>query len=136
VKLLRGRLEVSTRSRDAEVVRRLLDAWYRLRAEEVFAQRITACAAKASWITAIPGFRLLTMRTQWGSCSPKGELLLNPLLVKAPGPCVEYVVFHELCHLKEHNHSKRFYELLGALLPDWQTWKSELDESAEHLLNR
>jgi predicted metal-dependent hydrolase len=136
VKLLRGRLEVSTRSRDAEVVRRLLDAWYRQRAEEVFARRITACAAKASWMTTMPGFRLLTMRTQWGSCSPKGELLLNPNLVKAPGPCVEYVVFHELCHLKEHNHSKRFYELLGALLPDWQTWKSELDESAEHLLNR
>lgn len=136
VKLLRGRLEVTTQSKDAEVVRSLLDAWYRLRAEDVFKRRIAACAAMASWIKTTPGFRLLTMRTQWGSCSPKGELLLNPHLVKARGPCADYVIFHELCHLKEHNHSKRFYELLGGLLPDWQKWKSELDESAEHLLNR
>lgn len=136
VKLLRGRLEMTTWRRDARKIRALLDAWYRVRAEDVFARRIAACAAKASWIKATPGFRLLTMRTQWGSCSPKGELLLNPHLVKAPGPCSDYVIFHELCHLKEHNHSKRFYELLGGLLPDWQEWKSELDESAEHLLNR
>lgn len=136
VKLLRGRLEVTTRSKDADVVRALLDAWYRLRAEDVFARRIAACAAMASWIKTTPGFRLLTMRTQWGSCSPKGKLLLNPHLVKAPGPCVDYVIFHELCHLKEHNHSAKFYSLLGGLLPDWQKWKSELDELAEHLLNR
>ncbi|HCZ15007.1 MAG TPA: metal-dependent hydrolase, partial [Candidatus Accumulibacter sp.] len=48
------------------------------------------------------------MKTQWGSCSPKSELLLNPLLVKAPSYCVDYVIFHELCHLNEHNHSSRF----------------------------
>ena len=136
VKLLRGRLEVTTRTRDARKIRALLEAWYRQRAEDVFARRIATCAAKASWIKTTPGFRLLTMRTQWGSCSPKGELLLNPHLVKAPGPCADYVIFHELCHLKEHNHSERFYELLGGLLPDWQKWKSQLDESAEHLLNR
>jgi hypothetical protein len=75
------------------------------------------------------------MKTQWGSCSPKGELLLNPLLVKAPGHCVDYVIFHELCHLKEHNHSQRFYELLGGLLPDWEKRKAELDGLAEQLLN-
>lgn len=136
VKLLRGKLEVRTRARDAGKVRTLLDAWYRQRAEEMFARRIAACAAQAPWIKTTPGFRLLTMRTQWGSCSPKGDLLLNPHLVKAPGPCVDYVIFHELCHLKEHNHSAKFYSLLGGLLPDWQKWKSELDELAEHLLNR
>ncbi len=136
VKLLRGKLEVRTRSRDAGKVRALLDAWYRQRAKDMFARRIAECAAKAPWIRTVPGFRLLTMRTQWGSCSPKGDLLLNPHLVKAPGPCQDYVIFHELCHLKEHNHSAKFYSLLGGLLPDWQQWKSELDELAEHLLNR
>lgn len=136
VKLLRGKLEVRTRIRDADKVRALLDAWYRQRAEDVFARRIAACAADVPWLKTAPGFRLLTMRTQWGSCSPKGELVLNPHLVKAPGPCVDYVIFHELCHLKEHNHSAKFYSLLSGLLPDWQKWKSELDELAEHLLNR
>lgn len=136
VKLLGGRLEVKTRRRDPAKVRALLDAWYRRRAEDVFARRIAQCAAKAPWLKAAPGFRLLTMRTQWGSCSPKGDLLLNPLLVKAPGPCIDYVILHELCHLKEHNHGARFYRLLGGRLPDWEKWKSELDDLADHLLNR
>lgn len=136
VKLLRGRLEVRTRDRDANKVRALLDAWYRRRAEEVFTRRIADCAAKVPWLKTAPDFRLLTMRTQWGSCSPKGDLLLNPLLVRAPGYCVDYVIFHEICHLREHNHSVRFYSLLGALFPEWEKKKGELDGLAEYLLNR
>jgi len=76
------------------------------------------------------------MRTQWGSCSPKGDVLLNPYLVKAPKACIEYVVAHELCHLREHNHSERFYRLLSRVLPDWEARKAELDNLAELLLNR
>lgn len=136
VKLLRGRLEIRTRSRDPSKVRALLDGWYRQRAEDVFTRRLADCVAQVRWLKADPNLRLLTMKTQWGSCSPKGELLLNPLLVKAPGYCVDYVIFHELCHLKEHNHSRRFYQLLGGLLPDWDKRKAELDGLAEYLLNR
>lgn len=136
VKLLGGKLEVRTLTKSAANVRVLLDAWYRQRAQDVFARRVAACAAKAPWVKTAPGFRLRTMRIQWGSCSPKGDLLLNPLLAKASGPCIDYVIFHELCHLKEHNHSARFYRLLGRVMPDWQKWKSELDELADHLLNR
>ncbi|WP_235581275.1 MULTISPECIES: M48 family metallopeptidase [unclassified Rhizobacter] len=55
------------------------------------------------------------MRTQRGSCSPKGEVVLNPLLEKAPTPCINYVITHELCHLKELNHSPRFYRMLVTL---------------------
>jgi predicted metal-dependent hydrolase len=75
------------------------------------------------------------MRTRWGSCSPKGEVVLNPLLVKAPTPCIDYVVTHELCHLKELNHGPRFYRMLGMAMPDWQERKQRLDEMAETLLN-
>ena len=49
---------------------------------------------------------------------------------------MDYVIFHELCHLKEHNHSARFYKLLNAMLPDWERRKLELDELAERLLNQ
>jgi predicted metal-dependent hydrolase len=136
VKLLRGRLEVTTQSKDAEGVRGLLDVWYRQRAEEVFLRRMVECVANVRWLKAAPEFRLLNMRTQWGSCSPKGDVLLNPQLVKAPRPCVDYVILHELCHLKIHNHSPQFYALLAAMLPDWEERKSELDALAENLLNR
>lgn len=136
VKLLRGRLEIRTRTKDVASIRALLDAWYRRHAEEVFARRIAECAAKTPWLKTIPSFRMLTMRTQWGSCSPKGDLILNPILVKAPSPCIDYVIFHELCHLREHNHSPRFYRLLSSLLPNWEKWKAELDRLAAHMLNR
>ena len=136
VKLLGGRLEVITHSRQAAQIRVLLDAWYRQRAEEVFGRRLLECAGGLRWLKQLPGFRLRVMQTQWGSCSPKGELVLNPQLVKAPRHCIDYVIFHELCHLKEHNHSPLYYRLLSRVLPDWEQRKLELDGLAEMLLNR
>lgn len=137
VRLWRGRLEVMTPDRELATVRRLLDSWYRERAGEMFARAIAEVAPRMGRQQAtLPGFRLLAMKTQWGSCSPRGELLLNPHLVKAPRACIDYVVAHELCHVQEHNHSERFYRLLGRVLPDWAERKAELDDLAEALLNR
>jgi len=75
------------------------------------------------------------MKTQWGSCSPTGAILLNPHLVKAPRECIDYVISHELCHLKEHNHSPRYYRLLSKIMPRWEVVKARLDGMAELLLN-
>jgi predicted metal-dependent hydrolase len=136
VRMWRGRLEVTTRVRDAAVIRALLEAWYRDRAKDVFARRLAEVGAQARWLKALPAFRVVSMRTQWGSCSPKGELLLNPHLVKAPRTCIDYVISHELCHLKEHNHSPEYYRLLSKTLPDWEARKQELDDMAEQILNR
>ena len=134
VRLARGQLVIRTDRQDRDTVRRLLDAWYRRRAREVFGRRIAELAARFDWLDAPPAFGLREMRTQWGSCSPAQSLLLNPLLVKAPAACIDYVIIHELCHLKEHNHSPRFYRLLEAALPDWRRRKSGLDDMAEELL--
>ncbi|MCH8867611.1 MAG: M48 family metallopeptidase, partial [Proteobacteria bacterium] len=75
------------------------------------------------------------MKKQWGSCSPKGRLSLNPMLVKAPRQCIDYVVVHELCHMKHHNHSDEYYALLTRRLPDWQERKQRLDDLAERILS-
>lgn len=136
VKLHRGKLMATIPNRNAMLVRDLLEQWYRTRAEDIFARRLADCVARARWLKTIPSFRLLRMRTQWGSCSPKGYLLLNPVLVKAPRICVDYVICHELCHLKEHNHSIEYYRLLRTLLPDWEERKLALDDMAEQILNR
>ena len=64
------------------------------------------------------------MKTQWGSCSPPGTIL-NPHLVKAPRECIDCVISHELCDLKEHNHSPRYYRLLGKIMPSWEGVKPE-----------
>lgn len=130
VKLLRGRLEVSVRSKSAEKVRELLADWYRVRAKEVFAKRLDALLEQALWATQRPPLRILTMQTQWGSCSPNGRMTLNPHLVKAPRECIDYVILHELCHIAEHNHSDRFYRLMGQVMPNWEKTKQRLDERA------
>jgi predicted metal-dependent hydrolase len=135
VKLLRGQIRVEEPSRHADAIRQHLSAWYRARAAAVFERRLTDIASRVTWLKEIPEWRLVRMRRQWGSCSPAGVILLNPHLVKAPSNCVEYVICHEICHLREHNHSPRYYRLLGQIMPGWELVKRKLDSMAELLLN-
>lgn len=130
VRLFRGKLEVTVKEKDAAKVRSLLSDWYRGKAKEIFPARLEAALEQTLWVKEIPPLRVLAMKTQWGSCSPNGRLTLNPHLVKAPRECIDYVILHELCHLKEHNHSKRFYRLMGRVMPDWETTKRRLDDGA------
>ncbi|WP_061706636.1 YgjP family zinc-dependent metalloprotease [Pseudenterobacter timonensis] len=134
VKLLRGKLEVSVRIKNAEKVRELLTDWYKARAKETFAKRLDAVLEHALWVTERPLLRIQTMQTQWGSCSPNGKITLNPYLVKAPRECVDYVVLHELCHLAEFNHSERFYRLMTQVMPHWEEVKERLDGMANVIL--
>ena len=67
------------------------------------------------------------MKTNWGSMSPGGILLLNPELIKAPVSCLEYVITHELCHLRYREHNADFYGLLQSYLPDWEKRKLRLE---------
>lgn len=130
VKLLRGKLEVSVRIKSADKVKKLLDDWYKARAKETFVKRLDAMLEQALWVKERPPLRLMTMQTQWGSCSPHGRITLNPHLVKAPRECIDYVILHELCHLAEHNHSERFYRLMNQVMPKWEKTKERLDGMA------
>lgn len=134
VKLLRGRLEVSVRTKAAAKVQALLAQWYQARAREVFTKRLDAMLEQALWVETRPPLRLMRMQTQWGSCSPSGRLTLNPHLVKAPRECIDYVILHELCHLAEHNHSERFYRLMSQVMPNWQQTKTRLDSMAPAII--
>ena len=119
----------------AETVKALIDDWYQQKATAIFNERLAALLPKASWVTGTPSFRVLAMSKQWGSCSSKGSLMLNPHLVKAPKECIDYVILHELCHIAEHNHSEQFWRLLTQVLPNWKAVKAKLDDMAELYLN-
>ena len=135
VKLLRGVLEVQVRKVSPEKTKAMLLDWYRVRAREVFDRRLEEVVSKTLWVSDKPSIRLLSMQTQWGSCSPKGQLTLNPHLVKAPRECIDYVLLHELCHIAEHNHSERFYRLMNQVMPRWKKVKVRLDGMAYFYLN-
>ncbi len=133
VKLLQGVLQVYTPS--AEKTRTLLMGWYKQRANDVFDRRLEALLDKIWWLEDKPAFTLRMMQTQWGNCSPAGVLTLNPHLVKAPTPCIDYVLLHEICHIAEHNHSQQFYRLVEQIMPQWQSVKTRLDNMAYFYLN-
>jgi predicted metal-dependent hydrolase len=73
-------------------------------------------------------------RTRWGSCSPSGTLSFNWRLVLAPFDVLDYVVVHEVCHLREANHSRRFWSLVETRRPAWREQKRWLDEHGPELL--
>lgn len=65
-------------------------------------------------------------RSKWGSCSSKKNLNFNYQIAHLPPHLADYVVVHELCHLAELNHSKKFWELVATVLPNWRALRAEL----------
>jgi predicted metal-dependent hydrolase len=128
-----GFIVVKVPEHEPAMIRATLDAWYRLKARELFADRLAAVAAPLRWVKQTPPTRLQFMTVQWGSCSPAGRITLNPLLIKAPRECIDYVLLHELCHLLHHNHSPKFYKTLGRHMPRWRVIKEKLDNMAEEV---
>jgi len=103
---------------------RLLEATLRDAARRHFAQRLAHFAPVLG--VAVPPLRLSSARTRWGSCSGRGNIALNWRLLLLPPAIVDYVVCHELAHLKEMNHSPRFWSVVETLCPDWRQRRLEL----------
>ena len=124
--LLRGR-ELFVHVADTanrQVVEQVVTQWYQREAEVLFRQRV---AHYAPLMRVSPGVvALSSARTQWGSCTARGTVRLNWHLVKMPLRLIDYVVVHELAHLIEMNHSPAFWEVVAAVLPDYQRRRSEL----------
>jgi len=134
VKLVHGRLLIETPTpNNPEKVRTLLQDWYRLRAKAIFAERYALCVKQVAKleIQHQQGFQLRFMSNRWGSCTAQGNIILNPELIAAPKDCIDYVITHELCHLRERNHSQAFYKLLSVVMKDWELRRKRLNEMVE-----
>jgi predicted metal-dependent hydrolase len=107
----------------------LLHAWYARQAGPKFAESLERVWPRFAEFNLVrPTLSVRSMRTRWGSCTPRtARIRLSPELVRARPECLDYVLLHECCHLLVGDHSKAFYDLQTRLMPDWERWKAELN---------
>jgi hypothetical protein len=129
VKLSRGYFFITLPDQtDTGRVRSLLTDWYRCQARRVFRERLDLCFERLRFLKLdYPALDIRRMDTRWGSCTPEGKIMLNLALIQAPKPYIDYVIVHELCHLKEHHHGPAFYRLLDRAMPNWQQRREALN---------
>lgn len=129
VVLRSGLFHVVAKSKNEEEVKRVLDSWYRSRASEQFERRLRQWS---EWCSrrglSSPKLRIRLMAKRWGSASPDGAIQLNPELIRASSACIDYVIAHEVCHLKYPNHGPQFRNLLQSLCPDHARLKAKLEQ--------
>ena len=122
-----------SKSYSPDTIKRMevMDRRYRQAAREYFTKR---CAHYHPFTGGC--YRRITIRdqkTRWGSCSSTGTLSFNYRLMFAPPRVLDYVVVHELCHLTHMNHSREFWNLVSAVMPDYQKYKAWLKEHGQEL---
>lgn len=132
VRLQGAYIHITSPTKQPAQVKALLDGWLRERALAQFTARLEKWK---SWCEArklpTPTVRLLRMPKRWGSSHRNGQILLNPELVRAPAICVDYVIVHEVCHLKHPQHDRAFFRLLSEVFPNWQKVKARLERYAQ-----
>lgn len=117
-------------SADRELVRRRMERWYLDRARVVFTRRLAEVVRSTPRLALKepPPLLVRRLRKRWGSCSPEGRILMNVDAVKLPVGCIDYLLVHELCHLRVPHHGAEFWRLLTLCMPDWERWRRRLDE--------
>ena len=109
--------------------------------EELFNRSMKVIPERVAYYAGKIGVRvgritIRNQRTRWGSCSAKGNLNFNCLLMLTPMEVIDSVVVHELCHLKELNHSKRFYDEVLKAYPEYYKWNKWLKENGPAIMAR
>jgi len=109
-----------------EAKEKVFNEWYRMHLKELVPDIIRTWEEKTG--LNCEHWDIKKMRTRWGSCNiEKRKILLNLELAKKPRHCLEYVIVHELMHFFERNHNDHFKGLLDKFMPNWKTYKRELD---------
>lgn len=120
----RARIQAASRQKQKELQEELTE-----RQRKLLKEKVTSYAAKWEPVLGVhaAGFGLRSMKTRWGSCTvDTGRIRINTRLFFYPEECLEYVVVHELCHLIEPGHNRRFYACVERCLPDWRLRRKQL----------
>ena len=125
------RLRVAVGAPGREPLREALERWYRRHARAEVERRLDAAVAQAG--TSYSGLQIRGQRTRWASCSSTGAMSFNWRLLLAPAEILDYVVEHEVAHLEVHDHSARFWRLLGSRCPDYEHHEAWLKRHGQSL---
>jgi len=130
VKLERNKLIVTTRLENCRLAL-VVEQWFRTQAEGLIREKVD----KLSGHLGVRYNRLIIrgQKTRWGSCSQKGNLSFNWKLIMTTENVIDYVIVHELAHLKEMNHSKKFWQLVAQHCPQWREHKKWLNDHAAEI---
>ncbi|HEU4783023.1 MAG TPA: SprT family zinc-dependent metalloprotease [Ktedonobacterales bacterium] len=126
-----GTLRLFLDSMSPDAVRAAIERWYRRQAHHVFAERATHWNAQFGYNYGRIAIR--DQKSRWGSCSRQGNLNFNWRLLLAPLAVLDYIVIHELAHLKEGNHSPRFWALVAEQCPDYRDYRAWLRQHGPEL---
>jgi predicted metal-dependent hydrolase len=119
-----GELRVTVRSTDDAEVQRVVRGWYRRTALAYLSERVDVLAARAG--LAPPRVMISSAMARWGSCNTRREVRLAWRLAKAPAELIDYVICHELAHLRHMNHSAAFWAEVARQCPDYRSLREEL----------
>ena len=116
---------------DADQVRRRMQRWYLDRARAYLARHLDELVRSTPRLRLDepPPLLVRQLRKRWGSCSPEGRILINVDAIKLPAGCIDYLLVHELCHLREPHHGPEFWRLLSLCMPDWERWRQRMDRA-------
>jgi len=124
-----ARTQVQGEVEKSHAARRLMEDWYREKAEHHFPRIAAPYLRRFARLGVAPtDFLIRKMDKRWGSCTAAGKVILNTELIRAPRGCIEYVVVHELCHLIYHDHGAKFQALQAQEFSAWNKWKRVLEE--------
>lgn len=112
-----GRLPINHLQRDSMQIQRSVQVWLKREARQLFTTRLKLYADKLG--VTVTGLALSSATTRWGSCSTDGKIRLNWRLIYFPLPLIDYVVAHEVAHLREMNHSPLFWAVVQSIYPDY-----------------
>jgi predicted metal-dependent hydrolase len=121
----------SSQADDEIIIKQKVIQWYKKQAELDFGRRLAILAARLNVST--PPLKLSSAQSRWGSCSSRGDIRLNWRLLQAPPSIINYVVCHELAHLKEMNHSAKFWAVVASIYPDYKLAEKELKQLSAQL---
>ena len=130
VKLNGGCLIVqSHRPKDNRYTQKLVENWYADRAKVKFRERLVLCQQLFPRPDEYQPASLIVreLRQRWGSMTPNRNLVLNLTLIRSSVDAIDYVITHELCHIRHDHHGAEFYKLLDRVMPDWKKCKSKLE---------